>query len=244
MPVACKLLPGNKPQRITNEHKTPKKAPKPPKEEWRLEWSEGFERIDPANWRINDFAKGGGSTGFNPANAQASEGHLVLTLSNEPYFEKTFSGAEVFSLREIAFGRLEVKMRLPRGKGISCSLMSTSAPGTSTRPHDEVSISFRGGEPRTVYFDYFKRKERIQNGNSYFLPFDITEGFHVYSIERSHKFIKWYIDGKLYYQSYEQVPGSAQRVAFSIWSNLTESFSDNLPATLVVDYAKYFTRKR
>ena len=220
------------------------KKEKEPKEEWKLEWSEGFERIDPSLWTIRDDYKGGGSTGFNPLNAETDEGHLLLTLSGEPYYEKAVSGAEVFSTREVAFGKVEIKMRVPKGPGISCSVLTTSLAGAENKPHDEVSIQFKCSETRSVFFNYFKRKENMLNGNSYFLPFDASDGYHIYSIERSHRYIKWFIDGKLYYQTYEGIPGTAHRILFSIWSSSDEVAMKNLPAVLFIDYVKYFTRNR
>ncbi len=242
--LACKQHKGEL-QRSRSKGKTRVKSEpkeKQPKEEWRLDWSEGFERIDAGLWTKRDWFKGDGSTGFNPVNVETDEGHLMLTLNAEPYNDKPISGAEIYSTREVAFGKLEVKMRVPKGKGIACSMITTSLVGAEKKPHDEVSIQFKGSETRSVFFNYFKRKEKPLNGNSYFLPFDASDGFHIYSIERSHRFIRWYIDGKLYYQTYEGIPGSAHRIMFSIWSSSDEAAIKNMPAVLFIDYVKYFTR--
>ena len=244
MVFSCRQHKGElKKSRSRGKNKEAKVKPeKPGKDEWKLEWSEGFERLDGSLWQKRDYYKGSGTTGFNPANISTDDGHLLLTLSGEPYFDKLISGAEVYSNKEVAFGSVEIKMRVPTGKGVACSILTTSLVGAEKKPHDEVSIQFKGTETRSVFFNYFKRKEQTMNGNSYFLPFDASEGYHIYSIERSRRFIKWYIDGKLYYQSYEHIPGSSHRILFSIWSTSDQVDLKTLPVTLYVDYVKYFTR--
>lgn len=218
---------------------------KPKKEEWKLEWNDGMERLDGSLWYVRDFDKGTGSTGYSPAHVFHDNGHLVLVLDTANYNDKPFTGAEVAGLKDVGYGKIDVKMRVPKGRGIACAFIATSLVGADLKPHDEMSIQFRGTETRSVFFNYFKRKDRMENGNSYFLPFDAAEEYHVYSIEWSRKYIKWYIDGKLYYQSYERIPGSMMRLTFSIWSNMNEDHEIDqhaIPAMFLIDNVKYFIR--
>jgi beta-glucanase (GH16 family) len=229
----------------TARQRSKKPEPKPKKEEWKLEWNDGMERFDASLWSARDFDKGTGSTGYSPLHVFSDNGHMVLMLDTVSYNDKPFTGAEVVGLKEIGYGKVEVRMRIPKGRGVACALIATSVAGADLKPHDEISVEFRGSETRSVYFNYFKRKARADNGNSYFLPFDAAEEYHTYTIEWTKKYIKWFIDGKLYYQTYERIPGSLLRITFSVWSNMNQDHEVDphaLPALFLIDNVKYFIR--
>jgi beta-glucanase (GH16 family) len=89
---------------------------KPKREEWKLEWNDGMERLDGSLWYVRDFDKGTGSTGYSPAHVFNDNGHLVLMLDTVNYNDKPFTGAEVAGLKDVGYGKIDVKMRVPKGR--------------------------------------------------------------------------------------------------------------------------------
>jgi beta-glucanase (GH16 family) len=175
---------------------------------WNLVWEDDFDQgIDPANWKYQTGATGWGNNEWQhytdrPENAFVSEGVLVIEARKESYNGSDYTSARMITagLKEFQYGRVDIRAKLPEGKGIWPALWmlgsdfwTTGWPGCG-----EIDImEIIGSEPSrlhgTVHWD---------NGGSYASygnHTDLSSGkfsdeFHVFSIIWDEEQIRWLLD--------------------------------------------------
>jgi beta-glucanase (GH16 family) len=178
-----------------------------------LDWADEFKgkEIDRTIWR---HAVGGGGFGNNElqyytneaTNSRIEDGLLVIEARRErkvgwPY---TSAKLETYQRKSILYGRVEVRARLPEGVG--------SWPAIWMLPEDNRSygigwpdsgeidiVEHVGFDPGVVHFSIhtaaFNHKAGTQKTGIIAMP-ETTKDFHVYGIEWTPDFIRWYVDGK------------------------------------------------
>lgn len=182
-------------------------------EGYELDWADEFEgaEIDPSIWR---FAVGGGGYGNNELqfytndarNARVERGILVIEARREkkagwPY---TSAKLETRERKSMLYGRLDVRAKLPGGRGSWPAVWmlpeDPKAYGLAWPDSGEIDIMEHVGyEPGIVHFTVhtgaYNHRLGTQRGRSKSIPTAIDE-FHVYGIEWTPEFIRWFVDGK------------------------------------------------
>ncbi|HEX2443916.1 MAG TPA: carbohydrate binding domain-containing protein [Vicinamibacterales bacterium] len=207
------------------------RAPDAGAKRWRLLWSDEFRGTsgtppDPSVWNheIGDGTAnnipGWGNTELqyytaDPANAaHDGRGNLVITARAADgtlacyYGPCQYTSARLTTLgkREVGYGRVEARVRLPRGAGLWPAFwsMGTDLPQVGWPQTGEIDIMEWVGRQPTQIFGTI-HGPGYSGGASFGgvrdFGRDISNETHVFAVEREPGEIRWYVDGILYHRA-------------------------------------------
>ena len=183
----------------------------------KLVWADEFNRTglpDSSKW---GYAVGGSGWGNNELqyytserkeNAWVENGHLIISARKENYKEKQYSSARMITKGrgDWKYGRVEVKARLPKGRGIWPAiwmLPTKSAYGGWPKSGEIDIMEFVGYMPDSlfgsIHTGLYNHTIGTQRTKGIVLK-DLSTTFHVYAIEWTEEKISFLIDGKQYYE--------------------------------------------
>jgi len=200
--------------------------------EWRLVWSDEFDKDglpDPAKWNYETgFLRNNEQqyyTAGRKENARVENGLLIIEARKEqfknPGFEAAGKGTNTWKRsREFAdytsaslttrgkaswtYGRIEVRAKLPSGRGTWPAIWTLGANGGQGWPAcGEIDImEFVGFEPGIVHANIHTRKynhvKKTGKGSQITIP-DASEKFHVYALEWDAEQLKFFVDDHPYF---------------------------------------------
>jgi beta-glucanase (GH16 family) len=195
---------------------------------WNLVWSDEFNGsgLDPAKW---SYQLGTGSEYgldswgnneqecYSEKNVSVKGGNLVITARKESLGGKPYTsgrvrtlGADGKPLFNTTFGRVEARIRLPAGDGIWPAfwmLPATQKYGAWAASGEIDIMEGIGRLPNRVYGTLHYGQNwpgNKRSGGMCKFPDDgdFTE-FHQYAIEWEPGNIRWYVDGRMFYQTSE-----------------------------------------
>lgn len=244
--------------------------PVPPVAERKLVWSDEFDRPglpDPAKWKYDVGGHGFGNNelqyylGPRSENARVENGLLIIEARKENHENRHYTSAKLTTqgTGEWKYGRIDVRARLPKGRGTWPAIWMLSAKKPLKWPLDgEIDImehvGYNEGQIHgTIHTQAYNHTVNTQKTGIKKLP-DVTRNFHTYSIDWSAEKIDFLIDNERYFtitkqetgSSYEQWPldqpfylilnvavggnwGGQQGVDESIW-----------PQRMEIDYVRVF----
>ncbi len=234
-----------------------------------LDWSDEFRgtKIDTSVWR---FIAGGGGYGNNelqyytnaPDNARVENGCLILEARKEkkagwPY---TSAKLETRGRKPVLYGRLDVRARLPRGRGSWPAIWmlpeNQAAYGSGWPDSGEIDIMEHVGyEPGivhvTVHTAAYNHRIGTQKGTTVAVP-DAMDEFHVYGLEWTPEYLRWYVDG-LQVHAYQNDGAGWKSWPFDTpyylilniacggdWGGSKGIDNESLPWTMAVDWVRAY----
>jgi beta-glucanase (GH16 family) len=234
---------------------------KPP---WKLTWSDEFDgtSLDSTKWGVEMGANfGTGQLDFDtdrPENITVAGGQLTITARSETFMDKTFTSARISTQGkfETNHGRIEARMKLPKGNGMwpAFWMLGNDFASVGWPACGEIDImEGRGAAPATV-----EGSIHGPNGGNYSKSFTgpapFSDDFHVFAVEWEEGTMAWSVDGNQYEtRSKDLVPRNQPWVyehPFFIILDLAvggnfggpPDGSTMFPQTLVVDYVHVSTR--
>ena len=230
---------------------------------WQDDFSTGTAP-DPAKW---SFEVGGGGWGNNElqyytpgSNSSVSGGNLIITAKKE-----NVSGREYTSSRMITkgkgdwlYGRMEVKAKLPKGRGTWPAIWMFPTDNTygNWPASGEIDIMEHVGyDQNNIHFTVHNAAYNFMRGNqkgaAKIIP-SATDDFHVYRVDWTPYSIKGFIDGESYFEYLNANNGYTSwpydKKFFLIlniavggdWGGVQGVDNTVFPATLMIDYVKYY----
>jgi beta-glucanase (GH16 family) len=184
---------------------------------WDLVWADEFTQAngtapDPAKW---GYETGGWGWGNNEKqfyterreNSRIEDGNLVIEARAENYEEWAFTSARLITKNKASWthGRIEARIRIPRGKGIwpAFWMLGTNIDAVGWPNCGEIDIMENiGSAPSTVHGTVHGPGYSGGGGigGSYVLQgAQLADDFHVYAVEWEAARIRWFIDGQQYF---------------------------------------------
>ena len=243
--------------------------------EWDLVWSDEFNgpagtSPNPATWVFDQGGAGWGNQQLEyntnrPENAALDgDGHLAIVARKEKYLDNDYTSARIKTAgkQEFRYGRVEARIKLPRGQGIwpAFWMLGADFADVSWPKCGEIDImEYRGQKTHEVQGSLHGPK--YSGGDCitkvYQLKGDkgFDDDFHVFSIDWDPGRISWAIDGATY-----QVVNSPTVIAKGPWVFHKPFFiilnvavggtylgdpdaSTQFPQTMLVDYVRVFKRR-
>lgn len=192
----------------------------PSRSDWRLVWSDEFEKaaIDRTKWTFdttNGESVGNPGWGNNeleyytdrPENAKTEDGKLVITARKEEYGGMPYTSARLKTkgLFSQTYGKFEIRAKAPTGKGFWPAiwmLPENDAYGGWAASGEIDIMEGWGSKPGTVAGTIHYGGSwpgNVYSGNSYDLPNGGTiADFHTYTLEWEPNEMRWYVDGHLF----------------------------------------------
>lgn len=189
---------------------------------WQLVWADEFTQAngtspDSSKWAF-DIGTGSGGWGNNEweyytartNNLRIESNMLVIEAKQESYMGSGYTSGRIKTQGKVswAYGRMEARMKLPRGQGIWPAFWTLgtniTTPGNGWPTCGEIDILENiGREPSTVHGTIHGPGYSGANGigGGYSLPGNavFADDFHVYAIEWTTNQIKWFVDGTPYF---------------------------------------------
>lgn len=185
-----------------------------PQKTYNLVWKDEFGGTDlNANWTHETGAGGWGNNElqfYQADNTTVAGGFLTIEAREEssgspgPY---TSSRITSDGLQYFQFGKVEIRAKLPEGKGLWPALWMLGQAISVWPQRGEIDImEMKGSENDTVYgtihwddSDDDSGLRVYSGGNKTLNSGNFSDDFHVFSIEWDDKQIRWYVDGKVYH---------------------------------------------
>jgi peptidoglycan/xylan/chitin deacetylase (PgdA/CDA1 family) len=177
---------------------------------WTLAWGDEFNgtALDRTIWTPELGGHGWGNNEMQhytdrPENVRVEDGHLVIEARKERHEGKDYTSARLKTagLKETQYGRIEARIKVPKGQGIWPAFWMLGADiGKVGWPKSgEIDImEIIGKEPRNAYGTLhgpgysgdkaFSKPIALDNA-------DYGDDFHVFAVEWEPNAIRWYRDG-------------------------------------------------
>ncbi|MET4107818.1 glycoside hydrolase family 16 protein [Hymenobacter sp. UYP22] len=232
-----------------------------------LVWSDEFETgaLDQTKWTQELGAGGWGNnelqtyTNTND-NTYMSGGNLVIQAKQTGPNSYTSARLITKGKKSFQYGRIDVRAKLPKGKGIwpAIWMLGADIDQNNWPKCGEIDImELRGSQPReflsTMHFGNSSADHRFK-GITKPVPFDVSTDFHTYSVVRSKDLLRFYLDGEM--QPYYQFTGSDAspfpfnnpffvilNVAVGGHFDGNPDASTTFPQQMQVDYVRYYQYK-
>lgn len=214
---------------------------------WKPVWSDEFNSLNEKYWNRIDWEsrKNGELQYYHPANATVNNGKLLLTAKKETFQRKPYTSGAVTTEGKVNFryGKLEIRAKLPKGQGMFPAIWMMPISGNS---YPEIDIAeMIGSRPNylssVIHWMEGKKKKR------HFTEIktkDLSENFHVFTLERSRSKITWKIDGKTYLTNTKYLPTETMFLYMNVavggvWPGSPDK-TTKFPAAMEVDYVRYY----
>lgn len=187
--------------------------------DWRLVWNDEFNgvAVDSTRWTY-DVGTGPPFPGWGnnelqyytarPQNVVVTNGVLHLIARREAYKGASYTSVRLKTqgLFSKAYGRFEIRARLPQGRGYwpAFWLLPLDSVYGSWAASGEIDLmENRGQEPTTVsgtlHFGGQWPTNAHSSGPSFtFAAGDSATNFHTYALDWGTNWFRWYVDGRLY----------------------------------------------
>ncbi|MCB0631176.1 MAG: glycoside hydrolase family 16 protein [Saprospiraceae bacterium] len=181
-----------------------------------LLWSDEFETDglpDPEKWSYDVGGHGWGNneleyyTKDRLENARIEDGKLIIEARKETFENRDYTSARLVTKNkgDWQYGRVEVKAKLPRGRGTWPAIWMLPTQNTygGWPKSGEIDIMEHvgfdpGNVHGTVHTEAYNHTKGTQKGGQLMLS-DAMDAFHVYAIEWSAEKIDFFIDDELYF---------------------------------------------
>ena len=244
--------------------------------QWRLVFEQEFEGDkgtppDPNVWVAETGGGGWGNEELQhytarPENASLNgEGILEIRALREDFENRSYTSARLITAGkvELKYGRVEARIRLPRGQGVwpAFWMMGGDFKDVGWPDCGEIDIlELRGQEPDivagSVHGPGYSGGASITNDTVASAEADFTERFHVFAIQWDPGRITWSVDGEVYHVVHSgSLPPSGRWVFdhpfflllnVAIGGNYVGDPADNtpFPAVMEVDWIRIYERAR
>lgn len=218
-------------------------------------WADEFTTGIGPSWQ---FENGGGGWGNNekqyyqPANATVVNGVLQITARKQtvgglPY---TSSRLKTQGLKDFTYGKMEARIKRPVGQGLwpAFWMLGSNISSVSWPKCGEIDImEYINTDPKVYGTAHWDSNGHAQYGQSV----STTADWHVYSVEWTPTYIRWFVDGTKYNEiNITNGTGSTEEFQrpFFLLLNLAVAGDwpgqavdeSKLPATMYVDYVRVY----
>ena len=189
-----------------------------------LVWQDEFggTTLDETSWTSETGNNGWGNNELQnytsrPENAYLSDGKLIIEARQESFGGSNYTSARLITAgkREFAFGRVDVRAKLPEGQGIWPAIWMLGADiFTEGWPScGEIDImELVGHEANKIHGTAHwgpQGSPSINRGNAFTLSGEnYSKEFHVFSVIWENNKIRWYVDDNLFFTLEDSDVGS------------------------------------
>jgi len=216
--------------------------------EWQLVWEDHFNgtSLEQKTWNVisaKPFANNELQT-YREENVSIADGFMQIQSN---YADKTyFSGAVTTDNKKLLqYGKLEIRAKLPYGKGIFPAIWLKPSSG-DVLPEIDI-VEFLGHEPDSLWHVFHYEKDGQKEAYPYnYKATSFIDDFHVFSIEWSRQHIRWFVDGIETFAVDSHIPACKMYLYINTavggdWPGDPDR-QTIFPQTFLIDYVKYFSR--
>ena len=218
-------------------------------------WSDEFTTGISSNWQ---FENGGGGWGNNEkqyyqaANATVVNGELQITARKQSVggYPYTSARLKTQNLKQFTYGKIEARIKRPIGQGLwpAFWMLGANINTVSWPACGEIDVMEYVNTDNRVYGTvHWDNNGHAQYGGNV----ATTDAYHIYSIEWTPSYIRWFVDGAKYHEiNIANNAGGTEEFQrpFFLLLNLAVAGDwpgqavdeSKLPATMFVDYVRVY----
>lgn len=217
---------------------------------WKMIWEDNFDssNLNTAKWNVVDWAadKNNELEYYTPNNVSLSNGELCIITKKMEYNGRSFtSGAiETKDKFHLLYGKVEIRAKLPSGKGLFPAFWMLSLDESSLPEIDIMEMI--GDYPSEIWMVYHWLAGNTQERSyiSYVGP-DYSKDYHVFSIEWTPDAIVWLIDNvKVFSTNHSPNQPMFLYLNTAVGGDWPGSPDDTtvFPQSLLVDYVRIYKK--
>jgi beta-glucanase (GH16 family) len=214
------------------------------------DYEEGFLRNEEKQWYTRDRRE----------NARVEGGSLVIEARREPFERGQYTSASLVTRnrRSFLYGRLEVRAKLPRGRGMwpAVWMLGANIDRVGWPRCGEIDVMEHvgfvpGRVHATVHTDAYNHVKGTQKGAQVDLG-DLYDTFRVYAVEWRPEKVEFFVDGRSYF-SFGKKPGGEAVWPFDrehylimnvavggSWGGQQGVDDAVFPQRMTIDYVRYY----
>jgi len=219
-PSSTAVPPTTAPTAVPTAVAVPEPIPADPPDGMELVWSDEFDgpSVDRSNWTydIGGWGWGNGEAQFytdRPENARTENGLLVIELRQERFENSYYTSARLKSqgLQEFQYGRIEARIKVPKGSGTWPAFWMLGADFDQASPDPaqqwpnigEIDVmEYVGREPDlvmgTLHGPGYAGAGGLSKWNRQ--DYEIGDEFRTFAIDWDAEGITWIYEGETYYE--------------------------------------------
>lgn len=234
-------------------------------------WSDEFDvdgLPDPAKWTYDVGGHGWGNrelqfyTGERLENTRVKDGRLIITARREDFSGKNYTSARLVSKGEWRYGYIEIRAKLPKGKGTWPALWMLPSSRWKGDPWPlcgEIDIMEHVGyDPGVVHAAIhtkaYNHVAKTQKSAQQPLP-TAMEAFHIYALDWRADSIEVFVDGKSMFKFANEGKGREAwpfdapfRLLMNIavggnWGGREGVDETAFPAAMEIDYVRVYEQR-
>jgi beta-glucanase (GH16 family) len=178
---------------------------------WNLVWADEFDgtSIDKANWKYDTGGGGWGNVELQyytdrPDNSTVKEGNLLIIAKKESYGGRSYTSARLktLGLQSFTYGKFEGRMKFPKEQGIwpGFWMLGNNFPTVGWPGCGEIDIMEHVSLSPNINGTMHWQDLSGNHGSSGSSTYCKVSDYHTYGIEWDTKSVKWFLDGKKYYE--------------------------------------------
>ena len=246
---------------------------------WELVWADEFNYTglpDPAKWEYEEgYVRNHEAQFYTRArleNARVENGMLILEARKErfripagtrnaqgrEFADYTSASINTKSKQSWTYGRLEMRARLPQGKGVWPAFwtLGTNIDQIGWPACGEIDVmEFVGHNPNLIYGTSHYQIAGKEASDGAHLQTELTHGgFHVYAVEWDREKIDFFVDDHLYHTTTVDRAGAGEDnplrrphyllLNFALGGSWGGQIDDGvLPQQYLIDYVRVFRKK-
>jgi beta-glucanase (GH16 family) len=230
---------------------------------YRLVWNDEFNgtQLDPSKWYVVNSLGSKQQQGcclnysyssvITPDQAQVHDGMLTITTERNtgggPAYKtgaittETLSDIPTFTF---TYGRIDIRARLPRGRGVWPAMWLVTSPATAPASYEIDIMEMLGEDPHTLYQVVHHGQDREYCSDK---GPDYSQAFHIFTLDWEPGKLTWAIDGQTLCTATRLVPSQPMYIIINTalsdgnWGEAVSS-STPLPQTFKIDYVRVYKR--
>lgn len=198
-----------------------------------------LEREDNPNQELQYYA---------PENVKVVDNQVKLIAKKERKGSKKYTSGQIETKGKFSFlyGRVEIRMKYPKGKGLFPALWLLPVRTETGLPEIDIMEAI-GQEPFRIHMTNHWQEGKRKRVATHFYDTSKPSQFHTYALEWEPDEIRWYIDGKLRRKTNKGVPQQRMYLIMNlavggIWPG-PPNRRTIFPAEMAIDYVKVYQKK-
>lgn len=234
-----------------------------------LTWNDEFDNgtLDQSKW---GYDLGGGGWGNNELQAYTnsfdnvflSGGHLFIKAIKQQAGGNAYTSGRILTKgkKDFKYGRVDVRAKVPKGRGIwpAIWMLGSDIDQNNWPRCGEIDImELRGSKPKelisTMHYANSAGQRELE-GVTKTMDKDLSDDFHIFSVVRSKRLTRFYLDGQEYYSFTEaRTPASPYPFDNNFFAILNVAVGGNFdgnpdatttfPQQMEVDYVRQYQYK-
>jgi len=192
-----------------------------------------------------------------PDNSFIKDGKLIIRAKKEHYIINDYTSARLntFGSFGLRYGKIQARIKIARGNGLECKMFMLPEKleyGAWARSGQIDVMETHGANPDRVkggifhggqgHYSQYSGREHIEKG------VDLSQDYHIYTVEWQPYEMRWFIDGKLYAMQNKwgsfsaDYPAPFDKRFYLVLSVAVDGDTDDslLPAEMSVDWIRVY----